>query len=365
MIDRPTRVLIVDDSAVVRGMLSKIITAEHGMELAGTAPNGLAGVKKAAALNPDVIVLDIEMPVMSGLDALVELRRAHPKTPIIMFSTLTARGASVTLEALSKGASDYATKPTNAGSAASATEQVRSDLLHKIKTFAPSPAKPELRKPANFKLAKRTRPPIRRQPQALIMGASTGGPNALEKTLTAIDTPLPVPILLVQHMPPTFTGVLANRLDERCTFPVVEADHGMTVEPGTCYLAPGGKHMRVVSTSGGTIRTDLWEGPKVKSCRPSVDVLFDSAREVYGSQLVAAVLTGMGDDGLDSSLKLAELGVEIIIQDEATSVVWGMPGAIAKAGIASRCLPLEEVHRGLVEAVAQSAVGALARGRSR
>ncbi|MCP4226534.1 MAG: chemotaxis protein CheB, partial [Actinomycetia bacterium] len=199
----------------------------------------------------------------------------------------------------------------------------------------------------------------------LIMGDSTGGPNALQKTLTAIDTPLPVPILLVQHMPPTFTGVLANRLDERCTFPVVEADHGMTVEPGTCYLAPGGKHMRVVSTSGGTIRTDLWEGPKVKSCRPSVDVLFDSAREVYGSQLVAAVLTGMGDDGLDSSLKLAELGVEIIIQDEATSVVWGMPGAIAKAGIASRCLPLEEVHRGLVEAVAQSAVGALARGRSR
>ncbi len=365
MTDHSTRVLIVDDSAVVRGMLSKIITAEPGLELAGSAPNGLAGVEKAATLKPDVIVLDIEMPVMSGLEALVKLRQAHPKTPIIMFSTLTARGASVTLEALSKGASDYATKPTSAGSSTNATEQVKADLLHKIKALAPTSARPEQRKRTAFSLAKPTRSPVGRQPHAIIMGSSTGGPAAVEKTLTAFKTPLPVPILLVQHMPPTFTGVLASRLNDRCAFPVVEAGHGMQVEPGTCYVAPGGKHLRIASTRGGTVQTELTDGPKVKSCRPSVDVLFESARQVYGDRLVAAVLTGMGDDGLDSSLKLAELGVEIIIQDEATSIVWGMPGAIAKAGIASHCLPLEEIHLALAQAVNKSPVRALAGGKSR
>ncbi len=365
MMDRSTRVLVVDDSAVVRGMLSKIIGAEPGIEMAGSAPNGLAGIEKAARLKPDIIVLDIEMPVMSGLEALVKLRHDHPKTPIIMFSALTAQGASATLEALSKGASDYATKPTNTGSASTATEQVREDLLSKIRAFAPQRASAGLQRRTTISLAKPVRSLTSRRPQALIMGSSTGGPNALEKVLSAIKAPLPVPILIVQHMPPTFTGVLAKRLDGCCAFPVVEAGHGEKIEPGTCYLAPGGKHLRIVTSRTGIVQTDLSEGPKVKSCRPSVDVLFDSAREVYGERLAASVLTGMGDDGLDASLKLAELGVEIIIQEEATSVVWGMPGAIAKAGIASHCLPLEEIHSALTKAVAQSAVGALAGGRTR
>jgi two-component system chemotaxis response regulator CheB len=364
MTDGPTRVLIVDDSAVVRGMLSKIISAEPDMELIGSAPNGKAGVEKAAKLNPDLIVLDIEMPVMTGLEALVELRKAHPRTPIIMFSTLTEKGASVTLEALSKGASDYATKPTNAGSSLSAIEQVRADLLHKIRGFAPTSIAPEKRKPTTVSLATRRASTRRPRPQALIIGSSTGGPAALEKVLSAIEEPLPVPVLIVQHMPPTFTGVLADRLNDCCAFPVVEAGHGMPVEAGTCYLAPGGQHLRVISR-GPVVETQLTDGPKVKSCRPSVDVLFDSAREVYGDRLVAAVLTGMGDDGLDASQRLSELDVEIIVQDQATSVVWGMPGAIAKAGIANQCLPLEDIHLALTKAVERAAVGAIAGGRTR
>lgn len=347
-----TRVLVVDDSAVVRGMLSKIIAAEPGLEMAGSAANGAIGIEKAARLEPDVIVLDIEMPVMSGLEALVTLRKAHPRTPIIMFSTLTAHGADVTLEALSKGASDYATKPTNAGSSTSASEQVRTDLIAKINGFRSSPRVANRTAPTPaVHLATPMHAGLQKLPRALLIGSSTGGPAALEQTLSAIVAPLPVPILIVQHMPPMFTGVLAERLDKRCSFPVLEAEDNMVVESGSCYLAPGGRHMTVHKIGPGRIEIRLDDGPRVKSCRPSVDALFDSARDVYGDRLVAAVLTGMGDDGLDACCRLAKLGVEIIVQDEASSVVWGMPGAVAKAGIARYCLSLHKIAPALTNAV--------------
>ena len=363
MTEAPTRILIVDDSAVVRGLLSKIIAAEPDMELAGSAPDGAVALEKAARLRPDVIVLDIEMPVMTGLEALVELRALYPKLPIIMFSTLTERGASVTLDALSKGASDYAAKPTNTGSSAAAREVVREELFTKVRALA-KPRQKLGRSPATARPAPPTRPrpgPARQTPHALVIGSSTGGPAALEQVLGALKKPLPVPTFIVQHMPSTFTGVLASRLDAICPFPVHEATAGMMVEPGVCYLAPGGQHLRLAKTNGG-VETTLDEGPRVKSCRPSVDVLFDSAREIYGNRLAAAVLTGMGDDGCDAAGRLADLGIEVIVQDEESSVVWGMPGAVAKAGFASKCLPLAEIPRALLEAVGSRPVRAVPGG---
>ncbi len=350
----PIRVLIADDSSAVRGVLSKVIAADPGLELVGAASNGAIAVDKAARLDPDVIVLDIEMPVMTGLEAVVEIRKQLPRTPIIMFSTLTEHGADITLEALSKGASDYATKPSNTGTSMSAIDQIRQELVTKIVGFGskkkPSGppaaiAAPVVRKKASGRI------------DALLIGSSTGGPAALEKVLTGIPRQLSVPILMVQHMPATFTGVLAARLDRCCAFPVVEAQDGMAVEAGTCYLAPGGRHMTLVGSALGA-HVQLDDGPKVKSCRPSVDVLFDSAAGIYKGSLLATVLTGMGDDGLDSCRRLVDLGVEVIVQDEATSVVWGMPGAIAKAGLASECLPVDQVAGAIMNRFSSAGFGA-------
>lgn len=349
MTSTPANILVIDDSAVVRGMLSKIIKAEPGLHLAGTAANGELGVAKAASIQPDIIVLDIEMPVMSGLEALVELRKAHPRIPIIMFSTLTEKGASVTLEALSIGASDYATKPTNAGTSVSASEQVRQDLITKIKALVDRQRR--VVKPMVKPVVKPPRQCRTGEIDAVVLGSSTGGPAALEAVLGSFTAPLKVPMFIVQHMPPTFTHALAERLGRRSKFPVIEAQDGTRVEPGTCYIAPGGFHMVLSGPSPLDVTIQTNEGPRVKSCRPSVDVMTDSARELYGDRLVAVMLTGMGDDGADSFGRLSALGVEIIVQDEASSVVWGMPGAVAKAGAADRVLPVDKISSAIVDAV--------------
>ncbi len=397
----PLRVLLVDDSAVIRGQLAKIIGAEPGIEVVGRANNGAIGVEKAAELKPDVIVMDIEMPVMTGLEAVVEIRKRDPKTPIIMFSTLTANGADITLEALSRGATDYATKPTNAVGAASALEQVRDDLVAKIRQLggastaptstppriprsqpplpgrspaskagpapgAPVPASPPPstpRRPAARPApstsspapaaAETPAPTIARPvvapgpPKALVIGSSTGGPSALEKMLPRITKPLSIPILITQHMPPTFTTVMAERLDKLCSFPVIEAVDGEPLNAGTCYIAPGGVHLVPVK-KGLSVVAKLDDGPKVANCKPSVTVMFDAAAEAYDSKLLVCMLTGMGDDGFTACERLAAKGLPIIVQDEATSVVWGMPGVVAKAGLATQCLPLDDIAPALL-----------------
>lgn len=360
------RVLVVDDATVVRGMLTKLINGEPDMEVAGSAVDGKAGVEKAMALKPDVIVLDIDMPIMGGMEALGILRKQLPETPVIIFSTLSQAGATITLDALAAGAADYSTKPSKAGSSAAAADQVRGELIVKIRGLANRPEAAPARQrsnqgqeaapaPAgNASKPVTTRPRLNQPVEALLIGSSTGGPAALEMVLPKLPGNLYIPILLVQHMPPTFTTVLAERLDKLCPFPVHEAAEGMKIEPGNCYVAAGGLHMRPRRTQDG-VHLSLDDGPKVKSCRPSVDVMFDAAAEVYGSRVMAVVLTGMGDDGLDAAGRLANQNVDIVVQDEESSVVWGMPGAIARAGLATRCLPLSEISNAMLETAARRA----------
>ncbi|MEM7272355.1 MAG: chemotaxis response regulator protein-glutamate methylesterase [Actinomycetota bacterium] len=356
------KILLVDDSAVVRGLLARLIDAQPGMEVVSTAPNGRVGVDKTRSLNPDLVVLDIEMPVMNGLDALVEIRKTHPKTPVVMFSTLTENGASATISALELGASDYAGKPQSASNMSSALEMVKDELVAKIEALlgptgiarrpaarpASGGAAPKGRPgapataTAPAAAAPRSRRAVSVHPLAVVLGSSTGGPHALEAVLTAIKQPLPVPIYVTQHMPATFTRVLAERLNTKCATTVVEGENGMATEPGHCYIAPGGFHM-ALRRDGTTVLLEMLETPPINSCRPSVEPMFESAIKIYNKRLVGVMLTGMGADGLEGSRQIAEMGSPMVVQDEATSVVWGMPGAVAKAGLASEILPLAEI----------------------
>jgi len=351
----PIRILIVDDSAVIRKILCDALSADPAIEVAGTAPNGHIAIAKITQVNPDLVTLDIEMPVMTGLEALVEIRKTHPKLPVIMFSTLTERGAAATLEALARGASDYVTKPSNTGSAAVATERVRSELLPKIKALCQSRervprATPRIAAPPAFAtrglgLASRI--------DVLAIGTSTGGPNALAVLLPSLPAHFPVPVVLVQHMPPIFTRLLAERLSSHSRIKVREAEAGQAVEPGTAWIAPGNFHMALKRWEKG-VRIELNQGPQENSCRPSVDVLFRSVAQVYGSHVLGVVMTGMGADGVIGARLIREAGSEVIVQDEASSVVWGMPGLIATAGQADGVYPLERLGPEVVRRVGES-----------
>jgi two-component system chemotaxis response regulator CheB len=354
-----TRVLVVDDAVVMRRMLTDIIGSDPELEVVGSAPDGKVALARIDQLDPDVVTLDVEMPEMDGLETLVAIRRTRPRLPVIMFSTLTRRGAAATIEALATGASDYVTKPANVGSTTEGIEQIREQLVPRIKALAPRRASgaPAVAAPAprpapagGGSVLSRLRAVDRID--AVLIGTSTGGPNALEAVLSAITEPLPVPVFIVQHMPPNFTALLAERLDRRSGLRVVEAEHGVRVEPGTAYVAPGGCHMEVAGPAGlATVR--LTDDPPVHSCRPAVDVLFRSAARVYGAAQLGIVMTGMGRDGTQGCEAIGELGAEVYAQDEATSVVWGMPGFVVGAGLAHRVLPLEEIAPAIAERVAR------------
>jgi len=333
------RVLVVDDSVVVRRVISDALAGDPDVVVAGSAPSGRIALAKIPQVNPDLITLDIEMPELDGLQTLVALRKDYPRLPVIMFSTLTRRGATATLDALAAGASDYVTKPTGlAGPAVPAF--IRAELLPRIKALVarPRPAVRSAAPPAPRGVPAPRRPgrPI----EVLAIGVSTGGPNALADLLPTLPETFPVPVLIVQHMPPMFTRLLAERLDSQCALHVVEAQAGDLLEPGGVWIAPGDNHM-VVRREGLTVRIATHQGPHENSCRPSVDVLFRSVGEVYGDGVLAIVLTGMGQDGLLGCERLHEAGARILVQDEATSVVWGMPGFVANAGLAEAVLPLD------------------------
>lgn len=371
------RVLVVDDSVVVRRLVTDVLSADPAIEVVGIAANGQIAVNKVEQLRPDLVTMDIEMPVMDGIEAVRALRRQGHAMPIIMFSTLTERGAVATLDALAAGATDYVTKPANVGSIQESLAQVAGELIPRIKAFVPrsallapgrTPSTPvagaRTAAPASATVPRaaapvrlRPRPEVRTRPRAVVLGSSTGGPEALSRLMRSLPAPLPVPVVVVQHMPPVFTRQLATRLDRLGPSTVVEAAGGENLQPGTVYIAPGDMHLELVRTAGGA-RTSLNQGPPVNFCRPAVDVMIRSAVEVYGGDLLAVILTGMGSDGRTGCEAVASAGGTVLVQDEASSVVWGMPGAVATAGLAHAVLPVEEIAAALSRATAGDAASA-------
>jgi len=343
----PVRVLIVDDSVVVRKLLSDALASTPGIQLAGTASSGIIALAKIPQLNPDVITLDIEMPGLNGIQTLKEIRKLYPKLPVIMFSTLSEHGASITLEALSLGASDYMAKPTNSESLAEAMGQVRGELTAKILALAGREriSGPPARSTATSK------PAIgRSRIDILAIGTSTGGPNALAEVIPQLPADFPVPALVVQHMPPLFTRLLAERLNAQSRIRVGEAEPGCALEPGHLWIAPGDYHMTVVR-KGLKATLELNQDPPENSCRPAVDVLFRSVARAYGPNVLAVVMTGMGSDGTRGAGHIRETGGEVFVQDEASSVVWGMPGAVVNSGCANKICSLAEISQEIVRRV--------------
>ncbi|HEX5484068.1 MAG TPA: chemotaxis response regulator protein-glutamate methylesterase [Terriglobia bacterium] len=357
------RILIVDDSVVIRKLLTDALAADPLLEIAGIAANGRIALSKIPQVNPDLVTLDIEMPEMNGLEALAELRKTYPRLPVIMFSTVTERGAAATLDALALGANDYVTKPANVGGLDTALKRVREDLIPKIKTLcspaaalsmlsSPRPPRPSLAplpKPAEGARAARI--------DVLAIGVSTGGPNALAELLPQLPRDFPAPIVIVQHMPPIFTRFLADRLAARCQIGVVEASMGLELKPGQAAVAPGDFHM-AVEKQGRGLRVVTQQGPPENSCRPAVDVLFRSVAETFGPHSLAVIMTGMGQDGLRGCERIREAGGQILAQDEATSVVWGMPGFVVNAGLADKVLPLGKLAAEIVQRASQFRAGA-------
>jgi two-component system chemotaxis response regulator CheB len=329
----------------IRNIVGRIFREEPMIEVVGSAVDGLDAIGKVSELKPDVITLDVEMPRMTGLEAIRKIRAAWPPVKIIMLSTLTETGARVTIDALLNGANDYVSKTNPDGSNELPIPRLKHDLITKIRQFFPArvavslPAAP-MAKPALFQPATTLRSTKRRRVVAI--GVSTGGPSALSEVIPALPANLPVPVLIVQHMPAMFTRILAERLNAVCPLNVREAAENMPVEPGTVLIAPGDFHMRVTRRGGRECITLDQSAPE-NACRPAVDVLFRSVNEVYGGGSVAVVLTGMGQDGYRAALGLKAGGAYVIAQDEASSVVWGMPGMIARTGLADAVVALKLV----------------------
>ena len=362
--------MVVDDSVVIRGLISRWIGAEPDMMVAASLRTGLEAVQQLERINPDVAVLDIEMPELDGLSALPQLLGKKRDLIIIMASTLTRRNAEISFKALSLGASDYIPKPESTREAAAA-DIFHHDLIQKIRnlgaklrraapaTVSPplAPAQPHAEKareiaplprPAAAQPAVTKRAFSPHMPRVLLIGSSTGGPQALMTLVTELGPVIDrFPVLITQHMPPTFTTILAEHLGRTSRRPAHEAVDGEPVKPGRIYLAPGGKHMRVMRHSAD-VAIALDDGPAVNFCKPAVDPLFSSAEQIWGAWNLAVILTGMGSDGTRGGKEIVAAGGSVIAQDEATSVVWGMPGAATNAGICAAVLPLNQIAPKLV-----------------
>jgi two-component system chemotaxis response regulator CheB len=340
---RKARVLVVDDSVVCRRLVASILDREEGIDVVGTAPNGRIALDKVSQLAPDVVILDIEMPEMDGLTALAQLRRDHPDLKIIMFSVLTERGAAATLDALSLGASDYVTKPSATADHAEALRVTREQLVPKVRALAePRPAV-ELPPPAPATAAD--------EPAVVAIGASTGGPDALVELLEALPPSFPLPILVVQHMPPVFTRLFARRLDARLKRKVCEGEHGAAVGLAQVWIAPGDHHLEL---RAGRLLTH--RAPPVHSCRPAADLLFRSVAEEFGPAAVAVVLSGMGRDGCEGAREIRQRGGRVFAQDPRTCAVYGMPRHVIEAGLAERVASPAALGEGIARLVDSKAV---------
>jgi two-component system, chemotaxis family, protein-glutamate methylesterase/glutaminase len=351
----PIRVLIVDDSAVVRGALGRILENEKDITVVTTAPNGQLALDALRHCEVDVVLLDVEMPVMDGITTLPRILAAHPSVRVIMASSLTQQGAAITMQALALGATEYISKPSaRVGGAGLAT--VAGEIVAKVRAVgrsrppsmaarpsaaphAPAPAKAPARAAASILGGSHAGDA---PPRALAIAASTGGPNALAAVLSGLPADFPLPIFITQHMPPVFTALLAQRLQRDTGRACVEAKNGETVRGGHTYIAPGDFHM-LVQTSEGVPILRLQQTPPENHCRPAADPMLRSIAAVYGASALAVVLTGMGEDGRRGCEVVRDRGGRVIAQDEASSVVWGMPGAVATAGLAHWILPLSEI----------------------
>jgi two-component system, chemotaxis family, protein-glutamate methylesterase/glutaminase len=358
----PLRVMVVDDSVVIRGLISRWIASEPDMIVAASLRTGLDAVNQVERVNPDVAVLDIEMPELDGISALPLLLAKKRNLIIIMASTLTRRNAEISFRALSLGASDYIPKPESTR-VVTAAEIFHHDLIQRIRSLgakvrraasassplaAPNQIREALPRPAVAHPELLRREFGRQAPRALLIGSSTGGPQALMTLMTELGPVIDrFPVLITQHMPPTFTTILAEHLARSSHRPAHEAVHGEIVKPGQIYVAPGGRHMRV-TRHGADVVIALDDGPPVNFCKPAVDPLFTSGIDVWQGGVLALVLTGMGSDGMRGGKQVVAAGGNVIAQDEASSVVWGMPGAVANAGICAAVLPLGQIAPKLI-----------------
>jgi len=349
------RILIVDDSVVVRRLISHVLADDSELEVVGTASTAELALQKLPLLKPDVVTLDINMPGMTGLDLLPILRERSPASHVLMVSTLTVHGASSTLDALMLGASDYVAKPSEDATLGNSLAKLKAELVPKIKQLfrrsaltAPPASRPASPVPVLSSASPFFPQTSRGARQILAVGVSTGGPTALATFMSGFPLAFSLPIVIVQHMPPVFTRLLADRLRALTGFNVVEATSGMILEPGKAIIAPGDFHMRL-ERAGTQVKITLDQEAQECSCRPSVDVLFRSVKQVFGSAAIGAVLTGMGQDGLRGAEELKRAGAYIVVQDEASSVVWGMPGAIANAGLADEVLDLHSIPNAILK----------------
>lgn len=365
---RKIRVLVVDDSVVVRRVVMDELSSQPDIEVVGAAGSGRAALEKLSQLEPDLVILDIEMPEMDGLTALTEMRRTHSRLPIIMFSSLTELGAAATLDALSRGASDFFAKPRSSGGLDDSRQIIRAELLPAIRALCARSVVSD-RVGASTKSSTGSSPDGQGHSEShaprrsttipataaaslassrlgrielVVIGASTGGPNALADLFCALPRNFPVPLLVVQHMPPMFTRLLAERLTKISPIPTAEAESGLELTPGRALIAPGDHHL-ILRRDGVRIRTVINQDAPENSCRPAVDPLFRSVADLFGRHVLGVVLTGMGQDGLRGCEAIRAASGQIIAQDEATSVVWGMPGAVARAGLADAVLPLPAI----------------------
>lgn len=334
--------MICDDSAVIRSAISRILENDPGITVLSRVANGQLAIEALGRTAVDVLVLDIEMPVLDGLSALPLLLRADPGLRIIMASTLTLRGADIAMQALRLGAADYVPKPSAgavAGDASFAAELVAKvkGLARLRRRTASHPATPGV-----MSAATALRPPPTRPPLLLAIGSSTGGPQALLTLVQSLGNNLPVPVVLTQHMPPLFTAMLAEHITRLGTLPCAEARDGEMLAAGRIYLAPGDRHL-LVNAVGQRLQARLSDEPAENFCRPSVDPMLRSASVACNGRVLVAMLTGMGQDGMVGTQRVVAAGGTAIAQDEATSVVWGMPGAVVRAGLCHAVLPLPQL----------------------
>jgi two-component system, chemotaxis family, protein-glutamate methylesterase/glutaminase len=353
--ENPIRVMLVDDSAVIRSLMFQILATDPGITVSASAANGQTAIQLFSKADIQVIVLDIEMPVMDGLSAIPKLLEIDPDVKIIIASTLTLRNAEISMKALELGAADYIPKPTTPRDI-SAEGDFKRELLAKVRSHGTRPrtrprtvAVADHRTPMPVPVAVPHAPRkivLRRpgllRPQVIAIGSSTGGPQALFTLLRGLPTKLSVPIVITQHMPPTFTAVLAQHIERICGRPCHEASEGGVLAPGGIYVAPGDHHLLIQGTAAKLVAR-LSRDPAENYCRPSVDPMMRSLIQALGGRVLGIMLTGMGSDGLAGSRRLVEAGGTLLAQDEATSVVWGMPGAVATAGLCTAVLPLPEL----------------------